>query len=590
MKVIENNAVLAVVTYNKDAAKEVKDKDKANEVTITVATLLNANSSFELPYFLINGESDLRYQLLESFYRLVDIVGKDCITPEQLHSIGSYSITNGESTEIVSVFLAFVDGKPSIQCKDGDKTAVWMSIDAFEHLPLYGNHNVIINDIRKHLLEMAMTPSGGLSLGEETKRAIISKYCPKPKDNETKHPWHPWIKRLQGCGFNIYDNLHPGVAIDVVIFGYKKAEKGRHDELSVLLTYRKEDPNIDEGDIDEWAGTWSLPGTFLKEKMVEVPKDEGEDSPDIIKDKEGHRMFRCVETIREAVKRVACQKTGIEIKDDEELYYLRPLVHYSRMKWRHRDGSTVITLPVFIPIEYTEVNGKLSSLTTSECKWFPIKRKLWTINKEDGEGIKKEVIRGGDCPMKQNDDGLYVNITDDSVDENSTIETWKLKDWEDNNLRSPEEVGLPAADVYIQDNQLIIDYYKEVSRPYKPIQDKNYIRGFKPEGKELLTADHANIIISALQEISSNTKRTLHIVSKLLDGGIFAPAEIKRMLETWFFPWIFSRSNMQKKLRDTNKFIKEVSDKTSGSKNRSWSYVFADVDTIDKELLKNKPI
>lgn len=563
MKEIKNTAVLAAVTYNEDTAEGV--------IPFTIATLINENGAFELPYFAINGECDIKTQLLDSFYRIVEIEGKAIVTPEQLRAIGSYSVEHEDYLEIVNAFMVFLDGKPAIRKKVGDKTPVWMNIDAFEHQPLYGNHNEIISDVREKLLEAALSPSSELAIGEETKKAIIAKYF--PKDKAVKHPW---IKRLQGCGLNIHEYLHPGVAIDLVIFGYKKADKGRRDELSVLLTYRKKDERLAANEKDKWAGTWSLPGTFLLEKTVKDP--DGNEYPGL-------------ETVREAAVRIAKEKTGIQIAPEDVLYDIKPFVHHSRMGWELRDGSPVITLPVFLPIEYSDVNGSLSTLTTSECRWFSVKRQLWTVDKEVPGGLKKIALRGGeDGPQKLNDDGTVSTISD-VTDDITTIALWRHGDFEEGMLRSPEEIGLPAADAYIRNGQLVIDYYQTVVRPHRPIQDRNYDK--KPDledGVELMTADHANIIISALQEIAGNTRRTLHIVSKLLSGGTFAPAEIKRMLETWFFPWAFSRSNMQKKLRDTNKLIKEVTDEKAGEgKSRSWSYKFVDADEIDRCLLDSKP-
>ena len=556
MKDIKNTAVLAVVTYNNELPEST--------IPFTVATLINENGSFELPHCTVNGDKDIREQLLDSFTKIAEIEGV-AINPDQFRSVGSYSIEHDDVLEVENAFVIFVDSKPAIRRIGGEKTPVWMNIDAFEHQPLYGNHNDIINDVKNELLESALAPSGNLPIGEETKTAIINQYFPKSAEER-----RPWVKRLQASGFNVHEYLHPGVAIDLVIFGYKKAEKGRKDELSVLLTYRKKDERLSEKETDRWAGTWSLPGTFLLEKKV---KDAaGNDYPGL-------------ETVREAAVRIAKEKTGIDILPEDVLYDVKPFVHYSRMGWALRDGSPVITLPVFIPVEYTEVNGKLSTLTTSECKWFPIKRVLWTVDREIEGGMKKIALRGGDDgPKKLNSDGSFVSVSD-VTDDITTIDTWKAEDAPF--LRSPEEVGLPAADAYIRDGQLIIDYYHSVVRPHWPKQDTNYNEHPDvAEGEELMTADHASIIISALQELSGNTRRTLHIVSKLLSGGTFAPAEIKRMLETWFFPWAFSRSNMQKKLRDTNKLIREVADE---GKSRSWSYKFVNAEEIDSALLDNKP-
>lgn len=561
MKDIKNTVVLAAVTYNGNTAE--------GAIPFTLITLVNESGLFELPYCYIKEEGDMREQLLDSFYQHVEVDKTTLIEYEQLKSIGAYSIESDSHLEIVNAFMVILDGKPLIRKKDGDKTPVWMNLDFLEHQTLFGNHNRIISDLQEKLLEKALNLSADVSMGEETKQAIVNKYFPKEKELR-----QPWIKRLQKCGLNIYEFVHPGVAIDLVIFGYKKAEKGRRDELSVLLTRRKKDDNLSQNENDIWADTWSLPGTFLRKEVATNP--QGKEYPGL-------------ETVRKAAKRVAKEKAGIEIGLDDVLYDLKPLVHHSRMGWALRDGSPVITLPVFLPIAYSEVDTTLSTATTSECRWFPIRRRLWTVDKELEGGVAKVALRGGvDGPQRLNEDGTFSPVTD-VMDDITTIAMWRPEDIPF--LRSPEEVGLPAADAYIQAGQFVIDYYQTIIRPHTPLQDKNYDKNSTlPKDIELLTADHANIIISALHEISGNTKRTLHIVSKLLSGGIFAPAEIKRVLETWFFPWAFSRSNMQKKLRDTNRLIQEMPDEKRGTgKSRSWSYRFVGADEIDAALLDNKP-
>ena len=565
MKDIRNTAVLAVLTH-KMAVDEEKNKVV---VTFMVATLVNENGSFELPYCTICGTGDLRAQLLDSFYRSVSIDKVAPVPPEQLRMVGSYSVEHDDYLEIVNAFMVLLDGKPAIQRNEGDKTPAWVNIDVFDCQHLHGNQNRIIDDLKERLLEAALAPTGGIALGEQTKQAIIASYSPKSKEERRS-----WIKCLQGSGLNVYEHVHPGVAIDLVIFGYKKAEKGRRDELSVLLTYRKPDDHLPEDEADTWKG-WSLPGTFLHEMKVKGPDDI---------------VYPGLETIREAAVRVAKEKTGLDIASEEELYNMRPFVHHSRMGWKLRDGSPVITLPVFLPIKYSDVNEHCSTLTTSECRWFPIKRVLWTVNEEVEGGLKKVALRGGnDGNKKLNEDGT-VSVVNDVTDDNATIDLWRTEDFGPDGLLSPEEVGLPAADAYIRNGQLVFDYYHTVIRPHRPVQDKYYDKyPDRPEGVELMIADHANIIISALQEIAGNTRRTLHIVSKLLSGGTFSPTEIKRMLETWFFPWAFSRSNMQKKLRDTNKLIKEVVDEKAGESKRSWSYRFVDADEIDSRLQDSKP-
>lgn len=564
MKEIKNTAVLAAVTSYVAPKKDKKDK---NDFVILVSTLIDENGTFELPCFTIDGECDLKQKLLDSFYHIIEIDNGVIITPEQLITVGSYSVEHDDYLEVINAFMVFIDGKPAIKPRGGYTPPLWMNIERLEQEPLYGGHNEIVNDIRKRLLEVSLLPSSESVAGEKTKQSIITKYFEKEKDMIC-----PWVNRLQSCGIHIHEYLHPGVAIDLVIFGYKKAEKGRRDELSVLLTYREAKEK------DHWEG-WSLPGTFLLEKTVEDPN--------------GNR-YPGLETVREAAVRIAKEKTGIQISPEDVLYEIKPFVHHSRMGGELRDGSPVITLPVFVPIEYSDVNGSLSTLTTRECKWFPIKRRLWSVNKEVPGGVKKIALRGGeDGPQKLNKDGSITTISD-VTDDITAIETWKNDDFGNDGLLSPEEIGLPAADAYLRDEQLLIDYYQTVIRPHKPIQDRYYDKEFckmtSEDGIQLMIADHANIIISALQEIAGNTRRTLHIVSKLLSGGTFAPAEIKRMLETWFFPWAFSRSNMQKKLRDTNKLIKEVADEKAGEgKSRSWSYKFVDADEIDRCLLDSKP-
>lgn len=556
MKSVNNIAVLATIAYNKDATEE--------SVPFTIVTLINENGSFELPYCIINGESDIKEQLLLSFYHIVDVDIKERITPEQLITVGSYSVEKDNCIEIVNAFMTFFDSKPSVRRKEGDKTPVWMSIDAFDHQRLHGNHNKIINDVQAKLLETAISPHNKQSFGEETKKEIINKYFPKDKQTIL-----PWIKRLQGCGLNIHEFIHPGVAIDLVIFGYKKTMTGNNDELSVLLTYRKRDESLPENVKDPWANTWSLPGTFLHE--TEAYDQNGNKYPGL-------------ETVREAAVRVAKEKTGIDIQPEDVIYNIKPFVHHSRMGGVLRDGSPVITLPVFIPIEYTKVNESISSLTTSGCRWFPIKRELWTVNDVEGGPVPVAIRGGKDGPQKIKDDGSLEEVTD-VMDDNAPIELWRTKDMK--SLRSPEEIGLPAADVYIRDGQLVIKFYQKIIRPYRPVQDMYYDDNPSiPEGAELMTADHANIIIAALQEVSQSVVKTLHIVSKLLHGNTFKPINIIRMFGTWWFPWSFSRSNMHKKLV-TNGFILPVPE---DGKSRNGNYYVVNDEEIDRIMLDIKPL
>lgn len=556
MKEVKNVAVLFAVTFNSNANE--------GAAPCNVVTLVNESGLFELPSCSICGEGEMRAQLLDSFHNAVDLESHERFSPEQLIQLGSYSVEHETNMEIISAFMVFIDGQPKIRTINGGKTPGWMSIDALKHQPLFDNSNVVIEDVRKKLLEAGLTPVGEFQMSEGTKKAIVQKYLPKEGEDKA-----PWIQLLQKNGFRIHKYLHPGVAIDPVIFGYKKAEHGKRDELSILLTWRKRDESLPEGKDDKWANTWSLPGTFLLEKEVKTPNGD---------------KYPGLETVREAAVRIVKEKAGIEIKENDEIFDLKPLVHHSRMGWELRDGTPVITLPVFIPIEYSEVDSTASTVTTNRCQWFPIRRMLWTDN-----GESKVALRGGRSSQKIDNDGKIKDIPDSS-DDTTTIAKWGVQDIQ--YLRSPEEVGLPVADAYIRDGQLFIDYYHENTCKHIPIQDmtddKKFVAEREDEGVYLLTADHANIIISALHEISQNPRRTLHIVSRLLEGGAFAPSEIKRMLETWFFPWIFSRSNMQKKLQETIKLIKKE-ETTAGKGERSWSYTFASEKEIDEALLHSKP-
>lgn len=554
MKEVKNVAVLFAVTFNSNANE--------GAAPCNVVTLVNESGLFELPSCSICGEGEMRAQLLDSFHNAVDLESHERFSPEQLIQLGSYSVEHETYMEIISAFMVFIDGKPSIRAISGGKTPGWMSIDALKHQPLFDNSNVVIEDVRKKLLEAGLTPAGEFQMSEGTKKAIVQKYLPKEGEDKA-----PWIQLLQKNGFRIHKYMHPGVAIDPVIFGYKKAEHGKRDELSILLTWRTRDKSLPEGVDDPWEG-WSLPGTFLLEKKQSL---DGDDYPGI-------------ETVREAAVRIVKEKTGIEIREEDEIFDLKPLVHHSRMGKKLRDGSPVITLPVFIPIEYSEVDSSASTLTTNGCQWFPIRRMLWSDN-----GESKVVLRGDKNPQKIDADGKIKPIKD-SEDDTTTIAMWGVQDMQ--YLRSPEEVGFPAADAYIKDGQLFIEYYHENTCKHMPVQDRSYdrdyVKALKKDGIALLIADHANIIISALQEISQNPRRTLHIVSRLLEGGTFAPSEIKRMLETWFFPWVFSRSNMQKKLQETIKLIKKE-ETTAGKGERSWAYTFASEKEIDENLLHSKP-
>lgn len=549
MKSIKNTAVLVAVSHN--------DKPTKGIIPFTIATLINENGLFELPNCDVNGETDIKSQALEAFQRVVDIEDANPVTVNQLKQIGSYSFDRESHLEITNAFMFFIDGKPAIHKNEGDKTPAWVNIDAFDHQALLGNQNDIISDVKDILLEAALSPTDNSIVCESTKKAIIKKYFPIDEKYRI-----PWINRLQESGINIHEHLHPGVAIDLVIFGYRNTSGGNHDELSVLLTYRKNDDSLSEDIKDPWAGTWSLPGTFLKHKNANDP----DKYPDL-------------ETVREAAVRIAKEKAGIDINPDEIFYETRPFVHTSRMGGILRDGSPVITLPVFIPIEYTKVNENTSSLTTNGCKWFTIKRELWSTNGKDGVAL-----RGGDNPLRAKGDGTYEVVTD-VMDDNSQIETWRTEDIA--SLRSSEEIGLPAADVFIQDDKLVIKYYQTLIRPHTPIQDRFYE---KPQGVTLMTADHANIILSALQTVSESVSKTLHIVSKLLNGGTFKPIKIIRMLSTWWFPWSFSRSNMHKKLIANGLIIPMPEEKAKDPKSRNASYKFVEENKIDDILRYIKPL
>lgn len=422
-----------------------------------------------------------------------------------------------------------------------------------------------LENLEHEVNELRGTSSSPTS-DSNTVRASINGCIPSD-DTSKKH----LTKGLQESGIYVHEHLHPGVAIDLVVFGYKKTKGGNNDELSVLLTYRKEDDNLPENIKDPWAGTWSLPGTFLKHKNADNPNEY----PDL-------------ETVREAAVRVAKEKAGIDIDPNDVLYDLKPLIHTSRMGGVLRDGSPVITLPVFIPIEYTKVNEDTSTSTTAGCRWFPIKRELWTVNEVSG-GPKPIALRGGENgPIRVKSDGTYEDVTD-VMDDNTNIEFWKSDDRA--SLRSPEEIGLPAADVYIQADKLIIKFYQNLIRPYTPVQDRFYDESKTlPDGATLLTADHANIIISALQTVSESVPKTLHIVSRLLHGGVFKPIKIIRMLGTWWFPWSFSRSNMHKKLIASGLIISMDEEKAKDSKSRNANYKFVDEVKIDAILRDIKPL
>lgn len=588
MKEVKNTAVLALVSYN-----EAENLTNEN-IQFTIATFVNENGSFELPYCSVDGEGDIKQQLLDSFYNIADIDGLKLITPKQLKTCSSYSSEHENYVEVTSAYMIFLDGKPAIRKIAGEKTPAWMNIDVFEHQALFKDQNEIINVIKEKLLEFAITPSSDIDLGERAKAAIIGKYF--PKDEKIRQNW---VQRFQKSesGFNVYEYIHPGVAIDLLIFGYKNLDekkggkKENSAEISILLTKRKNAETPTVNDTDFLDGSWSLPGGFLLEnEEITIDDTDGKE----------HKL-RTIETINEAAIRIVKEKIGYTengqsiINEDTLLYNLKPFIHHSRMNWTWRDGSQVITLPVFIPINYSDVNSK-QSLTTSSCKWFPIKRVLWTDNN------KTELLRG-DKRQKLNADGSLSTISKTS-DDNVSIYNWKKDDcnffvnynWSENQnvnkniLRSPEEIGLPAADVYIRDEKLYIDYYHSIVKPHRPIQDMNFDninkRPSLPLGTELMTADHANILLCALQEISRNTYQTLHIVSKLLNGAIISTSDVTRMFETLFFPWAFSLSSMHKKLVVTNKWMINV----DTDKERSHKYRFANDEELDASFQEIKPL
>lgn len=573
MKKIVNTAVLVAFKYDLGAAKKLpKKKDKGindgeqHTFPLFALTLIDENFQYMLPCCELDGESDMKEQLISSFYDTAEL-GGNAITAQNLKQVGVYSINHKDDLEIVNAFMVFLKGTPPLEKKGEDKTPKWLNVETI--IPLHGNQNEVFSDAQDKLLEYLLDPSDDMPIDEDTRGTIIKEYFPGNTDTT-----RPWVRSLQKGGIKIHEYLHPGVAIDLVIFGYrdtsadrrgKKTSSTEQDELSVLLTYRKKDGALED---DPWADTWSLPGTFLRVKNTAGYPD--------------------LETVREAATRVAKEKTGIDVNPEDVFYDIKPFVHTSRMGGKLRDGSPVITLPVFIPVEYQQIQGK-SSLTTSDCRWFAIKRELWTENDVEGRPAPIALRGGKDGPLKLNKEGKLEKVND-VMDDNASVEVWRPEDWrpgEPESLRSPEEIGLPAADVYILDDQLVVKFYQSIVRPYRPVQDKTYDdKPALPEGAKLMTADHANIVISALQAASESLSRTLHIVSKLLNGGSFKPVKIIRMLSTWWFPWTFSRSNMDKKLK-SNSLIKPVPE---DGKQRCGNYTFASDAEIDRIMRDIKPL
>lgn len=594
MKDTENTAVLVAISSTTE-----NDTSRFSAFSL----FNNTDDLFEFPYCNIDGHINIEAQLLSTLYSIAEFKGVAAITPNQLKACGSYSIEHENHLEVINAYMVLLDGEPQIIEKGSGMNPNWREFNKLDNLPFFGNHKIIFEDIKKQLLETALSPTTDSLFGEETAKAIIRQFFPKDEEGKiNRSVMHNWAKRLQNCGrdFNVHEYMHPGIAIDLIILGYTNPDIDNKvkEEACILLTKRKKDLELGDSINDIWEG-WSLPGTFLRSK--EDPEN---------------KSVLGLETIQEATARVAKEKTGIDIQPDDILHNIKPFVHHSRMNWRWRDGSPVITLPVILPIRHCEIISK-ETLTTSESKWFPIKRMLWTTNDEVQGGLKKVALRGGDDPLKIENGS--VQKVEAYEDDNTGIYKWEKEkcecltnynwgttdnaadshiSYEENSnsiLRSPDEIGLHAADVYIKEEKLCIDYYHNIVSPHRPVQDWNYdyvldqngksYPKLPPAGTELLIADHANIIISALQEISGNDDLALNILYRLLKGVTVRPIEVTKMLELLFFPWSFSQSTMHKKL--TTKLLTPAP--SNQGMVRKNAYQFKNEEEFAQFMKKRKP-
>ena len=502
---IRNIASLAILSYDKGYVS----KDGATLSNCPFSVLVVQTSFGEgklaLPFIVYDGsEPDLVLGITNYINDNVTLGSGLEINPSDLSLVQTYCVDNIESRtkDVITAYMVSIDGMPHASKADKSNniiTALWMNIETMIGQPMFGNHNAILKDIQARLLEITVSPASvsGDYLG--TNKEIVRRYFDDKLRNE-------WIKKLFSYGFNIYPHSHPEVAVDVVLFGYRDDEFGH--SLSVMLTKRSYGI--------EGNNRWGLPGTFIM----------AEGDPSVFKSQ--------LETAKSAL----LEKTSINA-DNIDFYPLKPFSHPARMRGRNEEGVSVITLPLFAIVKYEEVNPVFETRTerTSECNWFPIERILLTKQGEDGLIIREGVNAYDKDDL--DDQGQPKRI----FDTKEFTELYSFRDETDKQLRSPDEIGLPAADVYLDKGTLVCKYYQEPDRDLQPIQDGD-------ASENTLFADHANIILAALhalKELSHFDTFAAKLLPESASG--FDPILFLRRWEDVNWPFKGERANFSKRVK-----------------------------------------
>ena len=496
---IRNIALLAVLAHNDDATAS------DYPFSVLVIQLASGGGKLALPFIVYDGEdSDLKVGVTDYINNNITFHPGVKISPSELHLVQTYCVDNkdGNTKDIVTAYMVTIEGMPLASKADKSSviiTALWMNIETMMGQSMFGNHNAILKDIRARLLEIAVSPTNASGVYRGTNKEIIRHYFDDKLRDE-------WIKKLCSYGFNIYPNSHPEVAVDVVLFGYRDDEFGH--SLSVMLTKRSYG--------EEGANRWGLPSTYIK-TVGEPP---------------------VMESQLEAAKRALREKTHINT-DNISFYPLKPFSHPARMRGKNEEGVSVITLPLFAIVKYEDVNPSFDAKTerTSGCNWFPIERILLTKQGEGGQIIREGVNAYDKYDL--DDKGQPKKV----FDTKEFTELYSVRDETDKLLLSPDEIGLPAADVYLNKGALVCKYYQEPDREIQPIQD-----GVASE--KTLFADHANIILAALhalKELSHFDTFVAKLIPESTSG--FDPILFLRRWEDVNWPFKGERANFSKRVK-----------------------------------------
>lgn len=489
-----NIAALAIVTHNNTGIKS------SYPFSILLVQRSNGESMLSLPFTEYDGkDTDLKTCLSRYIKEHISFPKDLVLSDSEMILVQTYCVRNeaNDSVDIITAYMITVDGMPIPSRVEGQSdiiTALWMNIETMGSQRMEGNHNQILEDIKGRLVDLAISPINKSDVINKTPKAIIDNYFDEDKRRI-------WINRLFSYGFNIYEHAHPEVAVDVVLIGYRDTEAERG--LSVLLTKRT------YGELG--ANRWALPSTFLT-----IPKDSSDFESQLI-----------------AAKRALDEKTGID-STNLSFYPLKPFSHPSRMRGKKEEGVSVISLPLVAIVKYEDINPKqIVTERTSGCRWFPIDRTLYTKQGIDGILIRDAVKAYHKNPG--------ANGKRDYKDTEEFKGRLSIR-LDGDKLLSPDEIGIPAADVYVDGNKLICNYYQEPDRSVLPIQDT------ETENVERLYADHANIILEALQALKERSHFDT-FPAKLIPEDGFEPMVFQKRWEDINWPFKASRANFQKRVK-----------------------------------------